>query len=130
MPSFKSSQCIDVKIGNVIPLDWIYSPIIVLYSEQQSNKVKLSEEKQIYTIKNCLRWIYLYEMYFPNLADLINPTDRYCRLVCVFLSSDNLFLNDEIHKLLELCLKHLLRVNHKLHFDRKMQGWSIWKQKI
>lgn len=106
-----------------MPVDWIYSPIILLYSNQQQNKSDLSEEQQIFIVTNCLRWIYIYEMYFPALAKLINPTDRFCRIACTFLGSDTLFLNSEVHSLLETCLKHILASNEKnINFSKPIQG--------
>ncbi|KAL3269974.1 hypothetical protein HHI36_009029 [Cryptolaemus montrouzieri] len=107
----------------MIPVDWIYTPIIVLYSNQQEKKNHLSEYQQISIVKNCLRWILLYETYFPSLATAVNPTDRFCRLTCVFLGSDELFLNEEIHLLLELCLKNILeKFEDQLNFDEPLSG--------
>lgn len=103
----------------MIPIDWIYTPIIVLYTNQQQNQ---NENEQIFIIKNCLRWILIYETYFPSLADTINPTDRYCRLACVFLGSDNLFLNQEIHELLENCFKNVVKFEKELNFNREIKG--------
>lgn len=94
-----------------------------MYSEQQENKHKLSEEEQIHLIKNCLRWIYIYEVYFPELAECINVSDRFCRLACVFLASDNLFLEPDIGNLLEKCLKLIMEKNgNDLQFNKSIQG--------
>ncbi|KAJ8975452.1 hypothetical protein NQ317_000701 [Molorchus minor] len=85
---FSQNCCIDISFGNVIPMDWPYTPILILYSNHLENKMEsIDEEQQIFTIKNCLRWILIYETYFPMLASTINPTDRFCRLACVFLGS-------------------------------------------
>lgn len=115
---------IDMKIGNIVPVDWIYSPILIMYSEQQENKSKLSEADQIHLIRNCLRWIYIYEVYFPELAACINVTDRFCRLACLFLGSDNLFLETEIQNLLEKCLSLIMKNREHLNFDKPVQGLS------
>ncbi|GJQ84057.1 hypothetical protein Trydic_g10517 [Trypoxylus dichotomus] len=82
--NFKSNVCIDIKKGNIIPVDWVYSPIIVLYANSQK-KQKLDETKLSFIVQNCLRWIYIYEKYFSSLASLINSADKFCRLACVFL---------------------------------------------
>uniref|UniRef100_A0A1Y1JZ13 RNA polymerase II-associated protein 1 n=1 Tax=Photinus pyralis TaxID=7054 RepID=A0A1Y1JZ13_PHOPY len=114
---------VNLSTGTVMPIDWIYSPIIYLYMNQQKNKEVISEKQQVNIVTNCLRWIYLYETYFPNLAKLINATDRYCRLACTFLGSDNLFLESEIHNLLEACLQHIIK-NHEenINFNRPIEG--------
>ncbi|XP_044754149.1 RNA polymerase II-associated protein 1 [Coccinella septempunctata] len=121
--SISHSFCLDIGIGNIIPVDWVYSPIIILYSNQQEKKNSLSQEQQIFIVKNCLRWILIYETYFSNLVRAVNPTDRFCRLACVFLGSDELFLNQEIHKLLELCLKNILsKFGDGLDFNKPIKG--------
>ncbi|KAJ8946889.1 hypothetical protein NQ318_008245 [Aromia moschata] len=122
---FRLSCCIDISVGNVIPIDWIYTPILVLYSNQQQNKMDgIDEQQQIFTIRNCLRWILIYETCFPMLASTINPTDRFCRLACVFLGSDSLFLTKEIHDLLELCFKNVIKQEREINFDKKIEGLS------
>lgn len=123
-PENEVGFAVDATEGNVIPVDWIYSPIVLLYSSKQDNKVNVKEEEQIFIIKNCLYWIYIYEIYFPKLASLIDPTDRFCRLACTFLVSD-LFLNLEIQDLLAAGLKNLLRNIDKINFDKKIQGKFI-----
>ncbi|CAG9862069.1 unnamed protein product [Phyllotreta striolata] len=116
--------CLDASIGNVLPVDWIYTPILMLYSNQELNRSQLDEVQQIFTIRNCLRWILIYETYFPLLASGINPTDRFCRLACVFLASDDLFLTKEIHDLLELCYRNVAKHEKEFDFDREIQGLS------
>ncbi|KAK5645366.1 hypothetical protein RI129_006666 [Pyrocoelia pectoralis] len=114
---------VNISNGTVMPIDWIYSPIIFLYLNQQKNKEVISEKQQIHIVTNCLRWIYLYETYFPNLAKLINATDRYCRLACTFLGSDNLFLEGEIHSLLDACLQHIIKNNEEnINFSKPIEG--------
>lgn len=115
-------MCLDHNRGNVIPIDWIYTPIIVLYSNQQQNKPNQAESEQVFIIRNCLRWVLIYETYFPELAAAINPTDRFCRIACVFLGSDNLFLIQEIYSLLELCLNNLMKCEEEINFNTEIQG--------
>lgn len=104
-------------------MDWIYTPILVLYTNQLQNKINAEEAQQIFTVRNCLRWILIYETYFPFLASGINPTDKFCRLACVFLGSDNLFLTTEIHDLIELCFNSIIeKFENKLNFKKEIQG--------
>ncbi|RZC33485.1 RNA polymerase II-associated protein 1 [Asbolus verrucosus] len=123
VPNYTTNLCLDLDVGNVIPIDWIYTPIIVLYSNQQQNKQNLDESRQVFIIRNCLRWVLIYETYFPDLAATINPTDRFCRIACVFLGSDNLFLISEIHNLLQLCLNNIIqKCGDAINFNKEIQG--------
>lgn len=121
--SLSSTLTIDNRIGNIIPVDWIFSPLVILYAGHQTSKKK-NEQREIFIVTRCLQWIFLYENYFPELSSCINPTDRYCRLGCVFLCDNSLFLEEEILHLLELCFKILLRpVNfNNINFDKEIQG--------
>nr|XP_022915958.1 RNA polymerase II-associated protein 1 [Onthophagus taurus] len=121
----KNNFSIDVKIGNVIPLDWIYSPIIVLYANSQKNEITLSEDKMVFIICNCLRWVFIYETYFSDLSLMINPTDKFCRLACVFLTSDDVFFVPEVHDILEKNLKLFIKSNlDDLDFKKSVHGLS------
>lgn len=123
MHNFGEALSMDIRIANVIPIDWIYSPIIVMYSEQQKDHRKTdSEEQQTRVITYCLRWIYIYEFYFPELAAMINHTDRFCRMACIFLGSDSLFLDADIQYWLNLCLKQLLNYESAINFDGEIHG--------
>lgn len=126
LADFSMCCCLDISIGNVIPMDWIFTPILVFYSNQSQNNTEQDETQQIFVIRNCLRWILIYETYFPFLASSINPTDRFCRLACVFLGSDSLFLTKEIHDLLEFCFKNVIKHEKELNFDKEIQGTNIF----
>lgn len=60
------------------------------------------------------------------MLELINKTDRFCRLSCLFLGSDNLFLYEEIRELLEVCLRDLLSTGDDLNFDQTIEGEQIY----
>ncbi|KAJ3642874.1 hypothetical protein Zmor_025623 [Zophobas morio] len=127
VPTFTTNLSLDYDRGNVIPIDWIYTPIIVLYSNQQQNKQNPTEQEQVFIIRNCLRWILIYETYFPELASAINPTDRFCRIACTFVGSDNLFLIDEIHNLLQLCLNNIMKSEKEINFNKEIQGLTSFQ---
>lgn len=118
------SRSLDIRIGNIVPIDWMYSPIIVLYSQNEDEKKKIDERKKCTIITRCLQWIFLYETYFPALTSLVNVTDRFCRLCCVFLSSNSLFLEDDVQKLLKCTLSLLLTSDNykRLDFSKEIQG--------
>lgn len=113
----------DVKVGTIIPADWIYSPILVMDNDQRKAKTKIPENRRLHIITSCLKWIYIYETLFPDLASFINPTEKFCRLSCVFLADDALFLDKEVHTLLEACLKLLLQNSlQEINFSKPVRG--------
>lgn len=123
LPDFSENLSVSVKTGNIIPADWIYTPILIMYSDQQENKMSFAENQRLQLVTNCLRWIYIYETFFADLAAFVNPTERFCRLACVFLADDSLFLNPEVHNLLEACLKLLLGNNaSEINFNQPIRG--------
>lgn len=122
--NFTDNLCVDIKIGNIIPIDWIYSPIIVLYANsQKENKSVPDEAKLTFTIQNCLRWIFIYEKYFSSISLQINSADKFCRLACVFLASDDLFFVPVIHNLLQASFEHFVENSlEKLDFNKPVHG--------
>ncbi|KAH1017245.1 RNA polymerase II-associated protein 1 [Dendroctonus ponderosae] len=122
--AFDSTLTLDMSIGNVIPIDWIYTPLVWFYSTQQKKaKNKATDEsKDLFIIVNCLRWIFIYETHFESLAKSISPTEKYVRLACLFLGSDNLFLNDEVQRLLTRTYQFLIKAEDKLNFEQDIAG--------
>lgn len=130
--SFKFSTITIDLIGNIVPIDWSYFPIVALYANHTEDTTKEEEVRQIFTVTRCLQWIFLYENYFPDLAAFINPTDRFCRLACTFLISNTLFLEKDVRDLLRYCLQALVKqeVFGKLNFDQEIQGITKLHQYI
>lgn len=96
-----------------------------MYSDSQRGEQKLEESKLIFIIQNCLRWIYIYEKYFSSLASLISSTDKFCRLACLFLASDDIFFVPAVRTLLEASFKHFLtNDSNKLDFKKPVHGLS------
>ncbi|XP_066248015.1 RNA polymerase II-associated protein 1 isoform X2 [Euwallacea similis] len=127
--SFKTNTCLDINAVTMIPVDWIYTPLVILYSNQQKqlNKKNNDESKTLFIILNCLRWILLYETYFPVLADSINPTEKYVRLGCLFLGSDSLFLHRELLPLLERIYQFLVKAESRINFEQEIVGLTNFK---
>lgn len=120
---FSENLSVSVKTGNIIPADWIYTPILIMYTDQQENRMRFTEDQRLQLVMNCLQWIYIYETFFADLAAFVNPSERFCRLACVFLADDSLFLNPEVHNLLEACLKLLVEKNVlEINFNQPIRG--------
>lgn len=111
-----------MSIGNVIPIDWIYTPLVLLYSNQQKTDDNMDESKSFVTILNCLRWILIYETYFPGLAESISATEKYVRLGCLFLGSDSFFLDPNVQQLLILIYQFLVKRESTMNFEQEISG--------
>ncbi|KAF9423985.1 hypothetical protein HW555_000694 [Spodoptera exigua] len=119
----------------ILPRDWIYLPILTLYSRSQeaentpkvfgehSRKVaaRIAAEKEFIT-RCSLEWILFNELCFPDLLNDIDVTDRLCRIMCVFLSDNSLFLDPKIKILLKKCTEILFKKKSKLNFDKQLVG--------
>nr|XP_021186645.2 RNA polymerase II-associated protein 1 [Helicoverpa armigera] len=119
----------------ILPRDWIYLPILTLYSRSQeadstpkmvgehSKKVaeRIAAEKE-FIIRCSLEWILFNELCFPDLLNDIDVTDRLCRIMCVFLCDNSLFLDPKIKILLRKCTDILFKKKSKLNFDKQLVG--------
>ncbi|XP_050310873.1 RNA polymerase II-associated protein 1 isoform X2 [Anthonomus grandis grandis] len=112
---------ISTNATGVIPVDWIYTPLVRLYSEQE----KGNTPKDHRTVLNCLRWILMCESYFARLSDSLSPTEKYVRLCCVFLGSDSLFLYEEVQEVLEKIFRKLKEP--EMDFEEEISGLPNFK---
>ncbi|CAG9768549.1 unnamed protein product [Ceutorhynchus assimilis] len=127
--TFDSSLCLDTSIGNVIPVDWIYTPLVVLYSNYQKrskNEVH-NEQEDFQIVINCLRWVLIYETHFETLSNCISPAEKYVRLGCLFLASDNLFLHAELQDLMTQVYGFLIRDEKMIDFKKQISGLTSFK---
>ncbi|KPI98938.1 RNA polymerase II-associated protein 1 [Papilio xuthus] len=119
----------------ILPRDWIYLPILTLYGNSQevkstpkvagehASKVAEQEAKTKELILNSsLEWILFNEMCFPDLLKEIDVTDRFCRIMCVFLCDNSLFLEPSIKLLLRKCTEVLFKSGNKFNFDKDLTG--------
>lgn len=119
----------------ILPRDWIYLPILSLYSKSQeveagpkvvgehAKKIaaEIAAEKEF--IINCsLEWILFNELCFQDLLNDIDVTDRFCRIMCVFLCDQSLFLDARIKGLLHKCALKLFQKKEELNFDKQLVG--------
>ncbi|XP_068623454.1 RNA polymerase II-associated protein 1 [Battus philenor] len=119
----------------ILPRDWMYLPILALYSKSQEvntqprvfgdHAEKIAEQKakeKEVIVSSSLEWILFNEMCFPDLLDEIDVTDRFCRIMCVFLCDNSLFLEHSIKLLLKKCIEVLFKSRHKFNFDKQLTG--------
>lgn len=117
----------------ILPRDWIYMPILALYSKRvdttpkiigdlaKLHQAKALEDKK-FLISCSLEWIIFNEICFPDLIKDIDVTDRFCRVMCVFLCHDSLFLDPKINRLLQKCTQILFKKKSEFNFDKELVG--------
>lgn len=119
----------------ILPRDWIYLPILSLYSKSQEAdsvpKVVGDHAKRVaaqkmaegeFIISCSLEWILFNELCFPDLLNDIEMTDRLCRIMCVFLCDNSLFLDEKIKLLLQKCIQVLFKKSKTFDFDKPLVG--------
>ncbi|CAG9791160.1 unnamed protein product [Diatraea saccharalis] len=119
----------------ILPRDWIYLPILLLYSKSQefemsptnvgtyAKRAARNESTQKELIIVCsLEWILFYESCFPDLLKDIDITDRFCRIMCVFLCDNSLFLDENVNILLKKCTQLLFKKKSPFNFDKQLTG--------
>lgn len=119
----------------ILPRDWIYLPILSLYSKSQevdsvpkivgdhAKRVAVQKTAEKETIITCsLEWILFNELCFPDLLNDIDITDRLCRIMCVFLCDNSLFLEEKIKLVLHKCIQILFKKNYAFNFDKPLVG--------
>lgn len=82
----------------------------------------LDQQKDI--IKCCLQWLIISESYIPEQASHMSSTDRFCRLLCVFLCHNSLFLDQEIKPLLAKSISKIFQIvpTQPFDFNKPLQG--------
>ncbi|CAH0402933.1 unnamed protein product [Chilo suppressalis] len=115
----------------ILPRDWIYLPILMLYGKSQevtvvgqyARPVSMHEATQKELVIVCsLEWILFYESCFPDLLKDIDVTDRFCRIMCVFLCDNSLFLDNNVKVLLRKCTQILFKRKSSFNFDMPLTG--------
>ncbi|XP_053616869.1 RNA polymerase II-associated protein 1 [Plodia interpunctella] len=112
----------------ILPRDWIYLPILMLYSKSQEaeethragDTTATSQKELIITCS--LEWILFNELCFSDLLQDMSITDRFCRVMCVFLCDNSLFLEANIKVLLQKCIQTLFKSRAGFDFDRELTG--------
>lgn len=105
-------------------------PILSLYSKSQETPTPVIGEcaaKEIVTdkeniIRCSLEWILFNEICFPDILNDIDITDRFCRIMCVFLCDNSIFLDKKIKILLSMCIQLLFKKGIKFDFDKQLVG--------
>lgn len=119
----------------ILPRDWIYLPILTLYSKSQELKstpkvvgdhankeAEMEAKEKELIVSSSLEWILFNEICFPDLLKEIDVTDRFCRIMSVFLCDNSLFLEPSVKILLRKCTEVLFKSRDKIDFDKDLIG--------
>lgn len=90
-----SSAQLVFKIQQIFPDDWIYAPLVALYTHSDDKKVKFSDSPREMILRS-LQASYVFLSTRPSWFFRIRPAAHYVRLACIFLASNDLFLDEEI----------------------------------
>ncbi|XP_070532980.1 RNA polymerase II-associated protein 1-like [Ptychodera flava] len=96
--------------GALVPMDWMFLPLLQLYN--QANQAELMGKSMenlpghyVTGVTNCLRMIYMLETWRPDSVCQVTMAAKITRLMCVFLTGNDLFLEDTVHYYLLALLK-------------------------
>ena len=113
----------------LLPCDWMFLPLIEMYSlvnspQQDGRCIEKLSETQTMQIAYALRWIFLLEFKKSKAMAIIPVTLKLSRLMCVFLTGNELFMESVIHNHLAALL-HLYTSNTSLEqmdFEQPIPG--------
>ncbi|KAL3875002.1 hypothetical protein ACJMK2_037944 [Sinanodonta woodiana] len=112
---------------SLLPQDWIYLPLINLYNtyctvgaEVQS----IMSASQITVVYDVLKWIFLMECERSKVIDGISVTLKVSRVMCTFLTGNDLFLERSIHRYLAALLHHYTKPSllDQMDFEEHIPG--------
>ncbi|XP_060076312.1 RNA polymerase II-associated protein 1-like [Ylistrum balloti] len=116
----RSGECL-------MPCDWMFVPLINLYNVFSSvggdvqNALSVG---QLDTVTAVLQWIYLLEVCQGDKMATISITLKMSRIMCVFLTGNDLFLDRTVHCYLEALLQRYTTPTllNKLDFEEDIPG--------
>ncbi|XP_045186711.2 RNA polymerase II-associated protein 1-like [Mercenaria mercenaria] len=112
--------CFTSNIGeSVMPKDWMFLPLIELYNKYSTVGAEVQNilsSSQLDSVRNVLRWIYLMESCRTYLLEGVSVTLKLSRIMCAFLTGNDMFLDRTVH----CFLAGLLRVYTKPAILNKM----------
>ena len=99
--------------------DWIYAPLVALYTHSDDKKVKFSDSPKEMTLRS-LQASYVFLSTRPSWFFRIRPAAHYVRLACIFLASSELFLDEQICSYFWPVLRGIS--SRQLDFTRPIEG--------
>lgn len=111
----------------LMPRDWMYVPLIDLYNVFCSVGADVQSAlsiSQVDTVTSVLQWIYLLEACQRDNMAAIPVTLKVSRLMCVFLTGNDLFLDKTVHCYLAALLRlyTMPTLLQKMDFEKDIPG--------
>ncbi|XP_078673890.1 RNA polymerase II-associated protein 1-like isoform X2 [Branchiostoma floridae x Branchiostoma belcheri] len=105
------SLLLPVCSAPLLPTDWVFLPLVQLHSlanslESRGYPVESVPTDVVTTVTNSLRLILMLEMWRPDTLTSLTVAAKLTRLMCVFLTGSELFLDGSVHHLLSSLLRH------------------------
>lgn len=119
--SQQSQQSLTVKEENILPADWLYLPLVKLY-QQDLEKSEGAMECEPDAVLSLLQAAYLLLSFRPSWFFRIRPAEHYARLACIFLTGNNLFMDDRIVGYLQPIVRSLSSGDQHLDFSKPIKG--------
>ncbi|XP_038072867.1 RNA polymerase II-associated protein 1-like [Patiria miniata] len=115
--------------GALLPVDWIFLPLLHLYTEAQKaemhgKSVKALPPHILSALVDTLRWIYMLETWRPESLKMVPQAAKIARIFCVFLTGSDLFLEDSVRHYLTPLLRIYTQPDYLklLDFDAPVPG--------
>eukprot|EP00058_Branchiostoma_floridae_P011739 XP_002597227.1 hypothetical protein BRAFLDRAFT_118128 [Branchiostoma floridae] len=105
------SLLLPVCTGPLLPADWVFLPLVQLHSmanslESRGYPVESVPADVVATVTNSLRLVLMLETWRPETLTALTAAAKLTRLMCVFLTGSELFLDSSVHHLLSALLRH------------------------
>ncbi|PIK61421.1 putative RNA polymerase II-associated protein 1 [Apostichopus japonicus] len=130
-PFLRKSHFLSEMNEPLVPQDWMYLPLLQLFTEQQKvemlgKTVKSIPVEIVKGMTSALQWLLMMEAWRPTVLANVELAARISRLYCVFLTSSDLFMESTVSALLHALLKIYTQPGHLscLNFDISIPGVS------
>ncbi|XP_078594205.1 RNA polymerase II-associated protein 1-like isoform X3 [Branchiostoma floridae x Branchiostoma japonicum] len=105
------SLLLRVCTGPLLPTDWVFLPLVQLHSmanslESRGYPVESVPADVVATVTNSLRLVLMLETWRPETLKALTAAAKLTRLMCVFLTGSELFLDSSVHHILSALLRH------------------------
>ncbi|KAL5008923.1 hypothetical protein ScPMuIL_014504 [Solemya velum] len=111
----------------LMPTDWMFFPLIELYNRISS--VRIDQQNRLVSsqtgaVSNILQWIFFLENQRPVIMRSISVTLKISRLMCVFMTGNDLFLERSIHCYLAALLREYSKpaLLQQMDFEEDIPG--------
>ncbi|XP_065056434.1 RNA polymerase II-associated protein 1-like isoform X1 [Rhopilema esculentum] len=127
----KDSFLLPENQGPLLPMDWVFLPILNLYNMAVSMELRGKIINQlttdaIKTLEMSLSLILLFEVYMPEALEDIDQSFKLVRILCIFMIGNDAFLEPPVHHLLAALARIYTKPENldKLCFEKRFPGIS------